>query len=57
MIHLETGGYTSTNALFRNPITYRQVIKPSSICVSARCWPKLRAFSHKDFIFMLPGEA
>jgi hypothetical protein len=31
------------NALFRNPIKYRQIIKPPSICASTRCSPKLRA--------------
>jgi len=30
------------NALFRDPIEYCQVIKPSSTCASTRCWPELR---------------
>ena len=30
-------GIERINALFRNPIKYRQVIEPSSICASTRC--------------------
>jgi hypothetical protein len=35
-------GIERINALFRNPIKYRQVVKPSSIGASTRCWSKSR---------------
>ncbi len=48
--------HTSINALFPKMGEYPQVIKQPATCASTRCWPKLRPFSHEDFVFMLPGK-
>jgi len=38
--HLGVLGIDRINALFRNPIKYRQIIKPSWIGDSTRSWAK-----------------
>ncbi|MFT5174792.1 MAG: hypothetical protein ACI8W7_002981 [Gammaproteobacteria bacterium] len=43
------GGIGRINTLFRNPIKYRQVIKPLSIGASARCIGAVRAESLRRY--------